>query len=158
MSATQPVIDVRRVRAELTHGLRHRVLRPHQTLAEMDYDGDEDATTLHLAAFCPASAAEPAGVVTFNRAGLPIDPRPGDYRLRGMAVDAAWQGRGVGKALVLHGLQAVGEAGGRRVWCNARLTATGFYERLGMHAVGQTFDIAGIGGHIRMLRSVRTSG
>lgn len=142
---------VHRVSPQQTHALRHRVLRPHQTLAEMVYDGDDEPTTLHLAAYEGQVPSEPIGIVTLSRGGLPIDPRPGDYRLRGMAVDQRWQGKGVGRALVRAGLSAAAEAGGRRVWCNARLTATGFYDRAGFQPVGETFDIPGIGEHIRMV-------
>ena len=147
---------IRPVAADQTHALRYRVLRPHQSLAEMVYDADDEPTSIHLAAFVAegGDGDEPVGVVTFNAAGLPIDPRPGDHRLRGMAVDQSWQGSGVGRALVRAGLLAVAQAGGRRVWCNARLTATGFYERLGFTPVGETFDIPGIGGHVRMVVEV----
>ena len=40
--------------------------------------------------------------------------------------------------------------GGRRVWCNARLSAAGFYERVGFGRVGGVFEIAGIGPHAVM--------
>ena len=43
------------------------------------------------------------------------------------------------------------EAGGQRVWCNARIAATAFYERAGMVRIGLPFEIEGIGTHMRMV-------
>jgi hypothetical protein len=48
----------------------------------------------------------------------------------------------------------VRENGGRYLWCNARLVAVPFYERLGLEAVGPEFDIPGIGPHYVMWRAV----
>ena len=70
----------------------------------------------------------------------------GPRQLRGMAVDGAHQGRGVGGAL----LSAVADALSGPLWCNARLRAVPFYARHGWHITSERFDIAGIGPHHRM--------
>lgn len=133
--------------------LRHRVLRPHQQLSEMRYDGDEADTTLHLGAFNEVNASqqdEPVGVVTLAPAPMPSQPRPGDWRLRGMAVDPAYQGLGVGRMLVQQCIDSVRTERGQRLWCNARVTAMGFYEKLGFVTHGEPFEIEHIGPHYVM--------
>jgi ribosomal protein S18 acetylase RimI-like enzyme len=147
-----PTPEIRPIPAEMTHDLRHRVLRPHQPLAEMAYPGDDDPGTFHLGAF-PAGGvggAVPLGIVSMYAEPMPGDPRAGDLRLRGMAVEPGRQGRGLGAALVAAALTAARQAGGRRVWCNARTPAAGFYSRLGFTVAGEPFDLPGIGEHYVM--------
>ena len=49
----------------------------------------------------------------------------------------------------------VAACGGGELWCNARMVATKFYEGAGLTADGgEPFEIAGIGPHLLMLRSV----
>jgi len=44
--------------------------------------------------------------------------------------------------------------GGRLLWCNARVVALGFYERLGFVTEGPEFDIHPIGPHYVMTRQL----
>ena len=46
--------------------------------------------------------------------------------------------------------------GGERVWCNARVTAEGFYLRAGFEPEGARFDLPGIGPHVVMAVSLRS--
>ena len=141
-------VEVAPVLATQTHALRHSVLRPHQRLDEMVYEGDTLESTLHLGAFCGfATSRRLVGVVTLSVAPMPGDPEPGDHRLRGMAVEPAVQGRGLGGRLLGEALDGVARRGGRRVWCNARVSATGFYRRHGFVPRGDAFDLPGIGPH-----------
>lgn len=140
---------------EQTHALRHAVLRPHQPIREMAYPGDDDPLTAHLGAVDTGGAV--VGIVSLYHEPSPADPAPGDWRLRGMAVRPARRGIGLGTALVAAGLGAVRREGGRRVWCNARTPAVGFYERQGFTRVGEPFDLPGIGEHYVMRIAVETT-
>lgn len=123
----------------------------------MVFEGDELAGTVHLGAFDPAIRAEqggPIGVVTLVPAPMPDRPEAGDWRLRAMAVDPAHQGRGVGRLLVGHGIEAVRTQRGQRIWCYARSHAIGFYEKLGFRVDGETFHIPAVGPHVRMAIAV----
>jgi predicted GNAT family N-acyltransferase len=75
-----------------------------------------------------------------------------------MATDATVRGSGVGRAMVADGLARVAERGGDLVWCDARVTAAGFYERMGFTVVTSEFDKPGIGPHVGMLRAVPEAG
>lgn len=144
-----PTLDVRRIAAEQTHALRHAVLRPHQWRDDLIFPGDELSSTLHLGAFAEGGP-EPIGIATFAEQPMPDEPAPGDRRLRGMAVAPAWQKRGVGRLLISRAIEQLGQAGGRRVWCNARISALGFYETLGFTTHGETFDLPDVGPHVVM--------
>jgi predicted GNAT family N-acyltransferase len=69
-----------------------------------------------------------------------------------MATDAAMRGAGIGRAMLADGLARVSARGGDLVWCDARTTAVGFYERMGFLVVTAEFDKPGIGPHVGMLR------
>lgn len=143
--------QVRPIPADQTHALRHTVLRQHQRLEEMVYDGDDLPQTLHLGAFKQGGQTGPAvGVVTLNDTPMPIEPAEGDIRLRGMAVDVSVQGQGVGRLLVERALAEAADRGAKRMWCNARVSAMGFYQKLGFETIGEQFEIAHIGPHYVM--------
>jgi predicted GNAT family N-acyltransferase len=52
------------------------------------------------------------------------------------------------------GVRRVAALGGDLVWCDSRLEAVGFYERMGFTVVTEEFDRPGIGPHRGMLREV----
>jgi ribosomal protein S18 acetylase RimI-like enzyme len=68
-----------------------------------------------------------------------------------MATDSAVRGTGVGRALVSEGLRRVGGQGGDLVWCDARLGAVGFYERMGFAVVAEEFEKPDGGLHLGMV-------
>jgi len=146
----KPTICVQPIDGLQTHALRHAVLRPHQTLGEMVYDGDDHAETIHLGAFMADAPDTIVGVVTLAPAPMPGSPKERDWRLRGMAVDSATQGKGVGRWIVEHAFDEAAARGGRRLWCNARVRAMGFYKKLGFVAHGERFEIVPIGPHYVM--------
>ncbi len=73
---------------------------------------------------------------------------------RGMATTMAVRGSGVGLRLLDACVDHVSQSGGMLLWCNARITAQGFYERAGFHAEGDPFELPEIGTHILMLRAL----
>ena len=153
---------VARVPAAAVRPLRTAVLRPTWADRLATYPEDE-SPAVHVAAFADGQS-EPDGVGTVYAEAPPeahrgeIPPAayaPGaSWRLRGMATSEAARGTGLGR-LVLDGcFSVVRDGGGRFLWCNARLGAVPFYERLGLAAVGPEFDIPEIGPHVVMWREV----
>ena len=148
MSAARPTVTVEEVAAEVTRPLRRGVLRPDG--GDLVWAGDEDPTTIHLAA--RTATGEVVGVARFSPAPCPWRPLAhAPWQLRGMATEPAVRGSGAGRALLAEGLARVGERGGDLVWCNARVTAAGFYERFGFTVVTDEFDTPGIGPHVGMV-------
>jgi GNAT superfamily N-acetyltransferase len=116
-----------------THALRRTVLRDGDPAADVSFDGDERVGSFHLGAVV---GQDLMGVASW------LSSADGSLQLRGMAVDARMQGKGVGAALVAAGLA---RRDGRAVWANARDSALGFYERLGWVIDGDGFVTAATG-------------
>ena len=152
----------RRVPASVVRPLRTRILRPGwvDRLATMEQD---DTIAQHVAAYLPG-AMEPDGVGTVyaeappdaNRDEIPSWAYAPDvaWRLRGMATSDTARGTGLGRLVLEECFAIIREAKGRVLWCNARLIAIPFYERLGLTCVGPEFDIPLIGPHYVMWRTV----
>lgn len=132
--------------------LRERVLRPGQSPAQLAYPGDDDPMSLHVAA---TVAGEVLAVASVMPEGLPGDPLPGDWRIRGMASTPDVRGRGIGAAMLARLQQHARRGGGTRIWCNARIGARTLYERAGMSVVRGPFEIPAIGEHYLMLGALK---
>jgi GNAT superfamily N-acetyltransferase len=149
-------VRIERVAADVVRPLRQKVLRPHQTVADQVYDGDDAPGAVHFAAYAD-DLAEPIGVASIVPEPFPGagGPRPGDWRVRGMATDPAG-GRSIGAgALLLRAcLDHARAAGATRVWCNARAGVRGFYEREGFTVEGAEFTLPDIGPHFLMWLAV----
>jgi GNAT superfamily N-acetyltransferase len=154
MREPQPKIeafDLRVITAGDTVPMRHAVLRPGLTIQAAYFPGDEEPTTRHYGAF---EKGQLVGIVSLFRAGLPEQPGPRAIQLRGMATAPEARARGHGRALVLHCITFTRDAGAEILWCNARKTALGFYEKLGFQIVGGEFEVPEVGPHFRMWRLV----
>jgi predicted GNAT family N-acyltransferase len=75
-----------------------------------------------------------------------------------MATDPAVRGSGAGRALVVDGLARLAERGADLLWCDARVSAAGFYELMGFAVVTDEYDKPGIGPHVGMLLEVTPAG
>jgi GNAT superfamily N-acetyltransferase len=132
--------------------LRHRVLRAGFPLESARFEGDEHTEAHHFAA-CLASDPQARPVCC-----LSLLPSRWEghfaWQLRGMATEEAHRGQGFGAGLLRFAeARVAGMPPSRRlIWCNARLSAAGFYERFGWLTVSEPFEIPTVGTHIRMLR------
>ncbi len=135
--------------------LRHAVLRPFDPPEKLVYAGDDAPDTLHAGAFV---GGELVGIASVCREAMPVgtdspgSAEGGAWRLRGMATVPAVRGTGLGRALLESCFDHIREQGGDLLWCNARVAALGFYERMGFAAQGEEFEIVPIGPHYVMTR------
>lgn len=134
--------------------LRTAVLRPSFTPPRLaTYAEDHLETTFHVAA---RLGEQVIGCATMMHDPSPAHQGQAAWRLRGMAVDPEWQGRGVGAA-VLEATFALCRQHApelRIFWCNARLNAVGFYLARGLQIDGDCFEIPEIGPHYVMWRAL----
>jgi len=149
--------------------LRHRVLRAGLPRESAIFDGDDEPYAIHLAAILESQ--EVVGCCTFIRRAWNDAPA---WQLRGMAVENALQ-RGAGQsraenAIDPSGSETVSKVGvgstllifaenlpeirsySSQLWCNARESARGFYEKHGWLIESGRFDIPTAGPHFRMSR------
>jgi len=121
-------VSIEQIRPELTWHLRQKVLYPAQKLYEMEMEEDEDG--IHFGAFTDNKLV---GIVS-------LFEKTGDFQFRKLAVDPEYQGKGIGNTLLIYITDFAKTAGGSRLWCNARLSAIGFYEKIQFNHTGQLFS------------------
>lgn len=126
--------------------LRMSVLRPGRPIEEGMFPGDEDESTFHLGLY---EEDELVTVASFYKEDNP-DLEGTGYRLRSMATEPDSRGKGYGKEILKYGLDKLREEGINYLWCNARTTASGFYEKMGFDIISDEFDIPTIGPHYVM--------
>lgn len=132
-----PDISIRRVSAIDVRPLRLDVLRRGMVSRIVDFDGDDEPTTVHLAAITPTG--EVVGVSTWLAREHVGDPGRAALQLRGMATARHLQGTGIGASLLRAGKELARERGAALVWANARDAALAFYNRHGFATVGDGF-------------------
>ncbi|WP_342647521.1 GNAT family N-acetyltransferase [Mucilaginibacter sp. CSA2-8R] len=116
------------IRPELTWRLRREVLYPAKPLAAMQMPVDADG--LHFGAF---SNNLLVGVISLFENGT-------TYQFRKFAVATNHQGQGIGTGLLNYVISFCQQQKGTLLWCNARTTATQFYEKVGFTVSGQSFE------------------
>jgi ribosomal protein S18 acetylase RimI-like enzyme len=79
---------------------------------------------------------------------------PGEWRVRGMATDPDFRGRGAGTAVLSALLDRARAHGARAVWASVRTPARTLYERLGFQVASDEFEQPQIGPHMIMRRSL----
>jgi predicted GNAT family N-acyltransferase len=138
---------VRPARLDEILALRHAVLRPGRQLDTARFDGDDEATTVHVGAFAGARLVGCASVMR-----RPLD-REDALQLRGMATAPDRARQGIGTAILRFVQEDLAPSVGvRLLWCNARTSASGFYAGAGWRLVSAAFDVPDVGPHVRMIR------
>jgi thiamine transport system ATP-binding protein len=130
-------IDVREMPVETIRPLRREVLRAGMANQSVDFDGDDEPGTFHLAAV--DSSGRVVATSTWLRRDYVGRPEVAAYQLRGMATAVDQQSRGLGARLIEAGLERLVTRGVDLVWANARDAALDFYRRLGFTVHGDGF-------------------
>src|SRR5438445_7548216 len=95
-------IDIKMIYTNETLPLRKKVLKPFLTEEECVNPGDDLTSTYHLGLFYENKLAS---ISTFIQESHPDFPAKFSYRLRGMATDQDFQGKGLGGILLQHGVE-----------------------------------------------------
>lgn len=145
-------IETRPVRPADTYDLRHRILRPHQSLSACAYPYDTAPGALHIGGFLHWQLIGIGSLLPDPREGAPY---PLSWRVRGMAVQEDVRGTGAGGKI----LQALIDAACTQslpaeIWCNGRANVKGFYERFGFVQQGDLFDLPDIGPHVLLVKTL----
>lgn len=121
MSKLPSPIHIAPIEPAQTYALRHAVLWPDKPLAYVQLPDDEAGQ--HFGAFV---AGELAAVISL------FIEADGKARFRKFATSPAWQGRGVGTALLRHVIGVARARGASQLWCDARQNTLPFYQRFGL--------------------------
>ncbi|GAB3304046.1 GNAT family N-acetyltransferase [Hymenobacter tenuis] len=129
--------------------LRYAVLRQpwQQPPGSERADDDLAPTTTHALILAPDTSAAVA-VGRLHPSG------PGQGQLRFMAVHPSWQGRGLGRAVLLHLEAAARTQGMQEIVLHARAEAVQFYQRLGYEVVAPSHLLFGTIPHFLMRRAL----
>ena len=122
------MISIEQIAPENTWRLRRDVLYPDKKVFEMEMDEDTGGT--HFGAF---NEVKLVGVVSLFQDAA-------DFQFRKLAVELSLQKTGVGSSLLKYITEYAQENGGSRIWCNARVIATGFYLKAGFNQTGRLFS------------------
>ncbi|AWV90253.1 GNAT family N-acetyltransferase [Bradymonas sediminis] len=157
LDAAHQNLRFERTEAARIQPLRTRILRPHFEPGRLCIFAEDDApSTAHFGLFDPAEDNACVAAVTFLPRHAPDAPDVAALQLRGMCVAESMQGKGLGARLFESTLAplALLYPDAALVWCNARISAAQFYEKLGFERRGEVFEVDRIGPHIVMRRDL----
>jgi GNAT superfamily N-acetyltransferase len=143
-------VTVRRADAAELIDLRHAILRAGLPRDTAVFLGDDEPASRHVAAV--DALGRVIGCAT--AIARPWLDQPA-FQVRGMATHPDFRGAGVGRAMleVLESLLAEQRVT-REIWCDARVPAVGFYERIGWRVSSDPFVIPSAGPHVKMTKQI----
>lgn len=146
-------MKVLRISASDTYPIRKEVLVPDHDLKKCKFENDDDEDiSFHLGAFIDSKLVSVASFY-YDRNSLFEDQH--QYQLRGMATLPEHQGKGLSSELLTMAFPIIKQNFCTLLWCNAKTTAIGFYEKVGFKPYnGEVFEIPGIGPHVLMFKKI----
>ncbi|WP_017259379.1 GNAT family N-acetyltransferase [Pedobacter arcticus] len=124
--------DIEQITQELTWKLRQKELYPDLSIDVIKLPEDDLGT--HLGLFYENKLAT---VVSLFQ-------KEDHLQFRKLATDSKYQRLGLGSKMINYVIDYAREKQLQKVWCNARLSATGFYKKLGFTEIGEVFSKGGI--------------
>ncbi|MGL6247624.1 MAG: GNAT family N-acetyltransferase [Culicoidibacterales bacterium] len=135
------MMQFKQIQTQQTYPLRQRVLRPNRPLSACQFPTDDAQMTYHFGLVDEQEVI--VAIVTF------LETEKG-HQLRGMACNPTFQNQGLGSKLLTHAYDHLQAEGITKIWCQARIRAKSFYERLGFIGEGETFEVPDVGEHLEM--------
>ena len=112
--------------------MRQSVMYPHESLQFVQLEDDERG--VHWGLYLEG---ELVSVIS-------IFEKQGSVQFRKFATKTNMQGKGYGTALLQYVMDHAVTSSKKNIWCNARTSAIGMYQKFGMKAVGDTWQKYGI--------------
>ena len=146
-------MKILRINHQDTYSIRTQLLTPDHDIKKVKFEGDDDEDiSFHLGAFIDGKLVS---VASFFYERNPLFPDQHQYQLRGMATLPEFQNRGLSRELLTMAFPIIKQNFCSLLWCNARLSAVGFYEKVGFQKLNDNvFDIPEIGKHLLMFKSI----
>ena len=147
-----PPFLVKEIKPKDCYFIRHQVLWQHKSFDDCGIDIDDHDGAFHLGAY---KGDQLICVASFFKQRQAKFSEQHQYRLRAMATLSCAQNTGAARALLNTAFQILKEKGQDLLWCDARIIATGFYEKLGFEKLGDTYSIPIIGLHYLMYKTLK---
>ena len=146
-----PPFLVKEIKPKDCYFIRHQVLWQHKSFDDCGIDIDDQAGAFHLGAY---KGYELICVASFFKQSQTKFSKQHQYRLRAMATLSSAQNTGAARALLNTAFKILKDKDQNLLWCDARIIATGFYEKLGFEKLGDTYSIPIIGLHYLMYKTL----
>jgi GNAT superfamily N-acetyltransferase len=144
------MILIKEILASDTYGVRNAVLRKGKPIESCLFSGDELPTTKHFGLFYD----DLIGIISLFKNSNALFTNLTQIQIRGMAVLQEYQGLGLGERLIQYSEEYLTAENDPLIWFNARVSAIGFYEKMGYQTIGNEFEIEGIGKHLVMFKKL----
>lgn len=144
-------MQVKQINAIDTINIRKEMLRQDFPPEACHYPGDDDDLTFHLGGFMDNKLVS---IASFYFQNHPDIPEENQFQLRGMASLPEFQGKGLSSMLLKTAFPIIKQNMVNTLWCNARKTAVGFYEKVGFEKLGSEFEVDNIGTHVVMMKKI----
>ncbi|MGF1754973.1 GNAT family N-acetyltransferase [Vibrio makurazakiensis] len=135
-------VSVKRITWQQALPIRHQVLWSHKPIEFCKVESDDEAW--HFGAVINGEVVCCASVFIDGSSA----------RLRKFATLEQYQGQGIGSKVVRKILSELNSSGFSEFWCDARESAVGFYQRLGMTRSGERFFKSNVP-YFKMRMSIR---
>ena len=145
------MFEIKEISALDTYAVRHPVLRHGKALESCHFEGDNLDNTKHFGYFEEGNLL---GVISLFESKNRTFAEKNQFQIRGMAVLANQQKKGIGDKLMRYTEDFVKKQPHPFLWFNARENAVGFYKKLGYSVLGNPFDIGDIGMHYIMCKKL----
>ncbi len=142
---------VKRIHLKDTFKIRRSVLGIEGIDSSYNFTGDKESDTFHLGAFVDNNLVSVASFYFNPNPNFNIDNQ---YQLQGMATLENHRKQGFSRELLNVAFPIIKQNFCNLVWCNARIEARAFYEKLGFEVFGDEFEVEGIGRHVLMFREI----
>ena len=146
------MITIKQIQATDCYQIRQQVLWQHKNIEHCGIDIDEQEGAFHLGGFLNDKLV---CIGSFFKQTNTQFSEKNQYRLRAMATLAYAQKQGAAKALLDFAFEKLLDLNQEIIWCDARLVAIGFYEKIGFTKQGEMYEIPLIGYHYLMWKSVK---
>ena len=146
-----PPFLVKEIKPKDCYFIRHQVLWQHKTFDDCGIDIDDQVGSFHLGAY---KADKLICVASFFKQTQAKFSEKNQYRLRAMATLSSAQNTGAARALLNTAFKILKDKDQNLLWCDARIIATGFYEKLGFEKLGDRYSIPIIGLHYLMYKTL----
>ena len=124
--------EIRPILAAQTWPIRHLVMWPDEPMAYIQIPNDHEGK--HYGLFVEQQLVSIISLFTDSRS----------VQFRKFATLINFQGKGYGSALFQYVFEIVKKEGSDKVWCNARISKTGFYRKFGMMETNRHFRKGGL--------------